>query len=128
MYWLNDFHDDGVRAIFRPFGHVTPGELADMTTLALDRAYRHGCRQILLDVTRMYGFESPGAAYRRWLVRRWSHAVLNQIEIAVVCRYEHISPERVGLITAMEEGLSAHVSAYEDEAVAWLDAARAVHH
>jgi hypothetical protein len=128
MHWLNDYYQDGDRAIFRPFGHASPAELADLTTMALERAYTHGCREALINIIRMYGFETPGPAYRRWLVRRWARTVLSEIDIAVVCRKEHISMQNEGLITAMQEGLRAHVCTSEDEALAWLDAFSAVHH
>ena len=128
MPWLNDYWDDGERAFFRPFGHATPGELADMTTAALDRAFAHGCEQALLNVRRVYGFDSPGAPYRRWLVRRWARTVFSTLDIVVVCRPEHISTEHTGLVTAMEEGLSAHICTDEDEAIAWLDTSVAMYH
>ena len=59
---------------------------------------------------------------------RQSRTVLSTLDIVVVCRPEHISPDHAGLVAAMEEGLSAHVCTDEDEAIAWLDAFSAVHH
>ena len=128
MHWLNDYVDDGERAYFRPFGHSTPGEVADMTTAALLRAYDHECTEALIDVGRLYGFESPGVAYRRWIVRRWARTVYRDIAIAVLCREDQLMEGRPGLVAAMEEGLEAHVCTSEQEALAWLDALNAVHH
>lgn len=128
MRFLNDYWDDGERAFFRPFGHATPGELADMSTAALLRAFGHGCEQALLNLVRMYGFESPGPAYRRWLVRRWARTVFSSLDIVVVCRPEHLSPDHAGLVAAMEEGLSAHVCTDEAEAMAWLETSSAMYH
>jgi hypothetical protein len=128
MSWLHDYVEEGDRAFFRPFGQATPGELADMTTHSLERAYAHGCTQALVNLERVYGFESPGPAYRRWIARRWARAVYASIDLVVVIREEHLLPERPGLVAAMEEGLRAHVCASEDEALAWLDAFAAVHH
>jgi len=54
--------------------------------------------------------------------------VLSSLDIVVVCRPEHISPDHAGLVTAMEEGLSAHVCTDEDEAMAWLDTSIAMYH
>jgi hypothetical protein len=116
------------RAFYRPEGTASAGELADMITTALEYFYDRGYLEIVVNITRMEGFESPGAAYRRWLVRRWARAVMRDATIVVVARQEHLSAERAGLITAAEEGLRAHICTDEDEAVAWLEAVHAVRH
>jgi hypothetical protein len=128
MNWLHDYADNGERAYFRPVGNTTAGELSDMTTAALERAHRHGCMEALIDVTRVYGFESPGPAYRRWIVRRWAQTVLCEIAIVVLCRDDQLLEGNPGLVAAMAEGLLAHVCTTEDEAIAWLDAFTAVRH
>jgi hypothetical protein len=40
----------------------------------------------------------------------------------MVARYEHICPQKTGLLTAAEEGMQAHICESEAEAIAWLDA------
>jgi hypothetical protein len=128
MHHLSNLHMAQDRAFYRPEGKASAGELADMITTALEYFYDHSYLEVVVNIQRMEGFESPGAAYRRWLVRRWARAVMREVAIVVVARREHIAPERTGLIVAAEEGLHAHICEDEEEAVAWLDAVHAVHH
>jgi len=116
------------RAFYRPEGKASAGELADMITAALEYFYDHSYLEVVVNIQRMEGFDSPGSAYRRWLVRRWARAVMREVTIVVVARREHIAPERTGLIAAAEEGLRAHICEEEDEAIAWLESVHAVHH
>ena len=116
------------RAFYRPDGKASAGELADMITTALEYFHEHNYLEVVVNIRGMEGFESPGSAYRRWLVRRWARAVMREVAIVVVARHEHIAPQRTGLIVAAEEGLRAHICEDEDEAVAWLEAVHAVHH
>jgi len=128
MHRPSNLHFAQDRAFYRPEGQASAGELADMITTALGYFHEHGYLEVVVNITRMEGFESPGAAFRRWLVRRWARAVNREVAIVVVARAEHISPERTGVIVAAEEGLRAHVCTGEEEAVAWLEAVHAVRH
>jgi hypothetical protein len=116
------------RAYFHPAGDMSAGELADLLTHALEDFHDHGYLEAVLDITLVTGFENPGSAYRRWLVRRWARVVMRQMAIAVVTLPKHIHPEKAGLVTAAEEGLRAHICTEVDEANAWLDAFHARHH
>ena len=93
-----------------------------MITEALQRARDEGMRELLVDIRGMDGFESPGPAFRRWLVRRWAHVAKKSLVVAVVARAEHICPEKTGLLIAAEEGLDAGIFQVDSEAVSWLDA------
>jgi len=128
MHRPSHLHMADDRAFYRPEGTASAGELADLITAALEYFYDHGYLELVVNITRMEGFASPGPAYRRWLVRRWARAVMRGATIVVVARAERISPERAGLVTAAEEGLRAHICTDEEEAVAWLEAVHAVRH
>lgn len=122
---MSDFHVHQARAVYCPRGNANAYQLADMITNALQRAYGEGAVAVLVNVRAMTGFESPGAAYRRWAVRRWSATVRNKLCVAMVAQRQHISPEKVGLLVAAEEGLDASIFEQECDAIAWLDACAA---
>ncbi len=111
------------RAYYRPSGAASAGELADMITAALQSACAAAMSDALVNVAEVFGFESPGPAFRRWAVRRWAATVRGQLRVAVVARREHICPEKTGLLVAAEEGLQATIFETEPDAIAWLDGA-----
>lgn len=76
---------------------------------------------MLVDITEVTGFKSPGPAYRRWVARRWAATVKGTIRVVIAARAEHICPAKTGLLVAAEEGLDAHICQSEREAIAWLD-------
>jgi hypothetical protein len=117
----------GTRAFYRPKGEVSTGELADMLTTTLAQARDAEVTDVLLNITALSGFESPGSAYRRWVARRWAKALGPDIRLALVARHEHICPEKTGLLIAAEEGVHAHICESEAEALIWLDASKERH-
>jgi hypothetical protein len=109
--------------IYRPQGETRSGQLADMMTFALQRALAEGLSRAVLNITGVTGFDSPGPAYRRWLVSRWSELAGDRLKVAVVARQEHICPQKTGLLVAAEEGLHANIfEESEREAITWLTA------
>lgn len=115
--------EDG-RGFYRPSGVASAGQMVQMITAVLDLARTAGLTTVLVDITGLTGFESPGPAFRRWAVRRWA-AAAEGVRVAVVARAEHICPDKTGLLVAAEEGMHAHICESEAEAAAWLDAASA---
>jgi len=115
------FTSVGKRCFYRPSGTSTAGQLARMIASALSFGRDLSCTEALVDITGMYGFESPGASFRRWAITLWSYTVDNKMRIAVVARAEHICPQKTGLLVAAEEGLDANIFETEPEALAWLD-------
>ena len=122
MELLTGFKTAGNRGFYRPSGHASAGEVVDMITGALRLARTAGLHDIMINISGMAGFESPGPAFRRWAVRRWASTVGGTAHIAMVARSEHICPDKTGLLVAAEEGLRAHVCLTEREAIAWLSA------
>ena len=109
------------RAFYRPIGNLSAGQLADLIDDALTLACARDARDILIDITHVVGFESPGPAYRRWVARRWARTAGGRLRVAVVARQEYICPEKTGLLVAAQEGLSAQIGHSEIYALAWLD-------
>ena len=120
LRWLVALDAVDGRGVYRPVGRVSAGQAADMITAALDLARSGGLHAVLIDITRMSGFEVPGPAFRRWAVRRWAGAS-DGIRVAMIARREHICPEKVGLLVAAEEEMRAHITASEADAIAWLN-------
>jgi hypothetical protein len=90
---------------------------------ALRLARTLGLTDVLVNITEMVGFESPGPAYRPWVATRWAATAGGVLRVAVVARHEHICPRKTGLLAAADQGLRAHICEAEPEAMAWLDAA-----
>src|ERR1044072_1693899 len=86
METLPGYHVAGERTVYRPSGNVSDGELADLLTESLALTLEHNATETLIDVTPTDGFDSPGPAYRRWLVRRWAEMVRDKIRVALIVR------------------------------------------
>ena len=115
------FEAEGARGFYRPTGEVSTGQLADIVNTAVAYARWREIDMLLVNISEMTGFDSPGPAYRRWAARRWSETAGPGLRVALVARAEHICPEKTGLLIAAEMGLMAHICATEPEAMAWLD-------
>ena len=117
----SDAGNDTQRCIFRPRGTATAVELAQLIADALFDANQGGLDDALVDITAMYGFDSPGPLFRTWAVGLWARAAGEDLRVAVVARPEHICPHKTGLLVAAEEGLQANIFDAEAPAIAWLD-------
>ena len=112
----------GSRAFYRPQGVIAPHLLVDLIAFMLLEVLSKGRTEVLVDITGVTGFDPPGPEFRRWAVQRWAECASGRIHVAVVARPEIICPEKTGLVVAAEEGLRAHISSDEREAMNWLDA------
>src|SRR4051812_23680820 len=99
----------GDRCLYRPRGFVSAWQLADLITVAVEQARERAVPELMVNISALIGFDSPGPAYRRWIVRRWAAAAGGQLRVAMVARPEHICPEKIGLLIAAEECLDAHI-------------------
>jgi len=109
------------RHVFRPRGTATAVELAQSIADVLFDAAQGGLDDALVDITAVYGFESPGPNFRAWAVGLWSRMAGEDLRVAIVARPEHICPHKTGLLIAAELGLQANIFDAEAPAVAWLD-------
>ena len=115
------FETEGTRGSYRPVGEVTSGQLADIVNAALAYARWRALDSLLINISEMTGFDSPGPSYRRWAAARWAETAGPALRVAMVARIEHICPEKTGLLVAAEKGLMAHICDTEIEAKTWLD-------
>ena len=111
------------RGVYRPRGELSAGELAHRIAAVIAHARRLGLADVLLDVSGVHGFESPGPAFRRWAVGLWSRTAARELCVAMLAREEHICPDKTGLLAAAEEGLHANIfpAGRTNDAIAWLD-------
>ena len=72
---LSGFTTVKERGFYRPSGFVSAGQLGDMINLALKLACEDELDEIVVNITDMTGFASPGPAYRRWVAGRWADTV-----------------------------------------------------
>jgi len=121
MQPVSNFEAAGNRGTYRPTGTMSAGQLADLITAALHRARHDRLSEILINISAVQGFESPGPAFRRWAVLRWAQVVGTGLRIALIARPELVCPKKTGLLVAAEEGLRANIFTTEPEAAAWLD-------
>ena len=122
MEYFEQLESPSARGAYRPRGEASAGQLVDLIAAALKFASDKQLSEIIVNVTDMYGFDAPGPAFRRWAVRRWAETAENSICVAMVARYEHICPEKTGLLVAAEQGLAANIFETEADAILWLDA------
>ena len=59
-------------AAYRPAGRVTLEEGVRMITAAISRARERKQRNLLIDITGLTGFESPGLGRRYFLMEEWA--------------------------------------------------------
>jgi hypothetical protein len=127
MESLTGFESVEGRGFYRPSGYMSAGQLADLITVALRAVRAVGFHDVVVNITAITGFESPGPAYRRWVARRWAATVEGTLRVVVVAQPEHICPEKTGLLVAAEEGLDAYICTAETEAIDWLNASAPNH-
>jgi hypothetical protein len=88
---------------------------------AITEARELRLNRLLVDLTRLRGFEPPSLGERYFLVRRWADAAAGAVCVAFVTRAEMIDRERFGVRVAKNRGFRANVFARRDEALAWLE-------
>lgn len=107
-------------AIFRPSGTVSLEQAIDLVKSAIAAARERGVRKLLIVLSGLDGFESPGIATRHYLSRQWAGASAGIIHLAFVPKAEMIDPEKFGVMVAKNFGASADVFTSEADALAWL--------
>ncbi len=107
-------------ARYRPKGEVLFQEAVDLVSGAIAFAYTNHIRKLLVDITQLTGFESPGIWERFLMAIQCAQAAHLSVVVAVVAKAEHIDPDRFGVMVARNHGLICNVFAAEDDALAWL--------
>ena len=107
-------------AVFRPIGHVTLAQVANMIEQSIELAKARRVRKLLAVITGLDGFPSPTLADRFLMVEEWAAASAGLIKFALVIQPWLMNPERFGILVARNRGLIANVFTLEEDARAWL--------
>jgi hypothetical protein len=117
---LKDFEILEDYAVFRPTARMSLHEAAHLLTSAITYAREHKVRKLLLDITRLTGFEPPNLANRYFFFQEWARASQGQVAVAFVAPPEMIDPEKIGIVIGENAGLRGDAFTTEPEAIAWL--------
>jgi hypothetical protein len=121
MSELEDFEILKDYAVIRPTGQVTLERAVEMVTDAIAFARGHRFRKLLIDITNLTGFESPGVATRYYTIHEWARAAGGIVCVALVARPEIIDPRKFGTTVANNIGFKADIFTTEEDALIWLE-------
>ena len=107
-------------ASYRPVGEVSLDEAIDRMIDAVGYSRENHVSKLLLDITGLSGYATPGFWDRYRLVIGAAAKSKSFVTVAVVAPAEVIDPERIGIKIARSRGLVANVFTSESDALAWL--------
>jgi hypothetical protein len=109
---------------FRLSGHGPLAEAAGKVIEAITYARQHGMRKLLIDTTKWTGHASPDTLERYQFAAAFSEAARALVKVALVARPEMMDPEKFEVTVATNRGMLGNVFDSENEALAWLLAAK----
>jgi len=119
---MTGFETVATRGFYHPLGRVTFEQGVELIAHALLRARALGLEDIVVNITGLSGFESPGVFERYDMITKWVKCVRTCLRVAFVAQPGFIDSQKIGMLIAQNRGLSADVFASEAAALAWLDA------
>jgi hypothetical protein len=108
------------RAVFRPTGQVSIGQAVDLVSTAIGFARSLNIPTLLVDITKLTGFEPPDLALRYFIIHEWARAAGRSVRVAVVARPEMIDHQKFGTTVADNVGFFADAFTTEEDALIWL--------
>jgi hypothetical protein len=108
------------RAVFRPTGQVSIGQVADLVATAIGFARSLNIRKLLVDITNLTGFEPPDLALRYFIIHEWAKAAGRSVRVAVVARPELIDHQNFGTTVGANIGFVFKAFTTEEDALIWL--------
>lgn len=99
---------------------VSIHEAAQMITAAIVHAREKEQRNLLLDITELFGFEPPGVGQRFFFFEEWARAARARVRVAFVARPEMIDARKFGITVAANNNFTAEAFTSKPEALAWL--------
>ena len=99
---------------------MTLQQAIELAGAAVRFARENQIGRLLVDGTRLTGFDSPALADRYVLAERLAGEAMGTIKLALLVKHEMIHPRKFGILVARNRGLRAEVFDSEDEALAWL--------
>ena len=107
-------------AEYRPVAELSRHEAFQWITAAINHARETQQQNLLLDITGLTGFESPGLGQRFFYIEEWARAARAYVRVAFVARSEMIDPHKFGITVAANNNLTADIFTSGEEALAWL--------
>ena len=107
-------------AIYRPIANVSLPEAISLVSQAITFAKNSQIRRLLVDSTKLTGFDSIGTVDRYKMAEEFADAGKFSVRLALVARAELIDPQRFGITVARNRGLDVDVFTSEAKALAWL--------
>ena len=107
-------------AAFRPTGEVTLPQGVALVTAAIKFSREQKISRLLIDITRVTGFQPPDLVARYDMAKDWAEAGQSAVKVVMVAPARLIDPQRFGMVVARNRGLDANIFASEDEALRWL--------
>lgn len=108
------------RAVFRPTGQVSIGQMTELVATAIDFARSINIRKLLVDITNLTGFEPPDLGLRYFIIHEWARAAGRTVRVALVVRPEMIDHKKFGTTVAENLGFVADGFTTEEAALTWL--------
>jgi hypothetical protein len=107
-------------AVFCPIGEVSFDEMADMISRAVIVCRKEKIEKLLLDSTRLSGFQLPGISERFNLAERIARDAASLVKIAHVASPEWVRSGKFGVMVSKNRGLDAEVFHSASTALEWL--------
>lgn len=114
----------GTRGFYRPAGVMTFQQAVELVAQALKSAREQALADILVNTSKLTGFESPCTFERYAMITHWVRNCGGTLRIAIVARAALIDPQKIGTLIAQNRGVSIEAFTDESSALQWLDARR----
>lgn len=105
---------------FAPVGQTTFQESVEMVSRAIAFARDNHIYRLLVDITKLTGFESPGTFARFTSAVQYAREARSLLKGVMVARADFIDPNRFGVTVARNRGLFSNVFSSREEALQWL--------
>ncbi len=110
----------GDHAVFRPVGHLTIGQAAEMVRCSIELAKRERVTRVLAVGTRLDALSAPSFSQRFVIFSDWAAISHGRVRLSLVTRPWMIDPQKFGILVGRNRGLIADVFTSEEEALDWL--------
>jgi hypothetical protein len=120
MRKLDHFEMKRGYAVFCPVGEVSFEEMADLIGRAVIACRKQKIEKLLLDSTRLSGFQLPGISERFNLAERIARDAASLVKIAHVASPEWTRLGKFGVMVSKNRGLDAEIFQSASPALEWL--------
>ena len=107
-------------ACYRPNRQCSFQEAVELACTAIAFARDNRITRLLIDTTKLTGFERPNTSQRFHLGERTAETAMSLVKVAVVANPEMIDARRFGATVARNRGLITEPFVSEADALAWL--------